>query len=536
MNVFRAISLLRGVAAKTEAGAPVVIRDAARYGLILTIALIAEALLISWLRLPSSFGFMQFAFLDPGSDLVIDYLCEQGDRPGVDNGYQYGLLSLVAGRVIFAILGRNPFAWQVSAVLASVVLAWGLARFAIYSRNIVAGGSLSVLTLSHLIPSIYPCFSQMLEMGVLCHALVEHLRSRRTTALAMAAACIFIKPTMAYFYGLLLTLLILRDWWVSRTGGILGLVASFLPAAAVVVVLSVGLSIAYGFDSLITCVLPIAGARVYRAHNFGFFFGIGRDFWRPSGARLGYYIGTFAGFYITSTLLLFAGVVAISARLIASGYPRRTVSRNFEVACVCIVLHFAYICFFFGNAWSWYYYAYFTILGLVAITPLFNAVLSIVILTGLFILAALSHLTMIRSTTEVWQTYRRFPETAGLYASPDDREDWSRAIKATRGKKAVILALSEGLPLITPGFEPPVLRYIAHKGLRGVEVERKRIQIANAEVVVETNYTYSGKWTSEAFVSDLGETLRGFKEVYVGRRYRVLRRCHPDDHQEVDGM
>ena len=90
--------------------------------------------------MPLSLSFRQLAFTDAGANLVIDYLTLRGDRPGVDNGYQYGLLSLAVGRILFAVLGRNPMSLQAADVLASIALAWGLARFARHAGAGVVGG------------------------------------------------------------------------------------------------------------------------------------------------------------------------------------------------------------------------------------------------------------------------------------------------------------------------------------------------------------------------------------------------------------
>ena len=501
-------------------------RDPARFGLALTVMLVAEALVLCALRLPLSLSFKQLAFQDPGSDLVIDYLTVRGDRPGVDNGYQYGLLSLAVGRVVFAVLGRNPMAFQALDVLANIALAWGLARFARYAGAGVVGVALLVLTLPYLTPSAYPCLTHMLEPAVLCHALVEHLRGRRTRALAMVSVCLFIKPTMAYLYGLLLTLLILRDWGAARPGRVSRLLRPFCPAVAVMAVLAVGLGWAYGAEPLVASVIPVSGARVYQANGFGFFFGEGCNFWRPPGARLGYYLGTFAGFWIAGTFALLAGAAVAVGRSFGAGKRAAVVPNNTEVACVCAALHVMFVFLFFGNSLSWFYYGYVLVLGLVALIPLISRTLSAAVLAGLFVLALLSQRSVIGPILGYWRTLMRGPETASLYASPEEREEWLRVMEATRGQKAVILAISEGLPLIAPGFEPPVLWYIAHAGLRRPEVERKRAQIAHAGLVVEVKSCY-GKWPSEEFASELGKTLAGFEHVYVGRLYRVFQRSKP---------
>ena len=366
----------------------------------------------------------------------------------------------------------------------------------------------------------------MLEPALLCHSLVEHLRGRRARALAMVSVCLFIKPVMAYVYGLFLTLLIVRDWAVARPGGVSGLLRLFCPAAAVVAVLAAGLGWVYGVEPLVASVIPISGARVYQARGFGFFFGEGSDFWRPPGARLGYYLGTFAGFWIAGTFALLAGAAAAVGRSFGVGKRAMVIPNNVEVACVCVALHVMFVTLFFGNSISWFYYAYVLVLGLVALIPLMSGTRSAAVLAGLFVLALLSQRSVIPPILYYWRTLRPGPDTASLYAPPDESEEWLRVLEATRGQTAVVLAISEGLPLIAPGFEPPVLWYLAHGGLRRPEVERKRAQIAHAELVVETK-DFHDRWPSEEFAPELGEILAGFECVYVGRLFRVFQRSKP---------
>ena len=377
----------------------------------------AEALALTLARLPASYRFSGHAFQDSGADLALQSLIDQGDHPGLDDGYLYGYLPIVAGRLWYALFGRRPLAFQAAAFLTGLVVAWGMARFARAMESGRLGAVLLILCLPSILPAGYPFLTHMIEAMLLCHALAEHARGRRPIALALLTACVFVKPSLAYVYGFLLTGLFLSGHGIEsgeRNGS--RLLRLFLPAAVVAVVLGLGLSAMFGFGPLVHSLNPSRGMAVYRANDFGFFFGIGRDFWRPQGARLTYYLGTFTGFWLVGSLCLIAGAAVPAVDL-----PQR----NREVARFCAVLHVAFVTLMFGNSWSWVFYSDILVLGLVALAPMVRSKFLGAIALILLALATLAQRSTLLPYASSWRTsYAARKRRASGLSLPSGRNGW----------------------------------------------------------------------------------------------------------------
>ena len=487
----------------------------------LGVVVLIEASLLILLRLPSSYRFVNFAFLDNGADLAIHYLTQHGDRLYQDNGYYYGLLPLAFGKLLYGTLGRHPFAFEVAAIVTTLFLAANLVRYCSLSRCDWRGESLLILTLPYVLTVGYPSITHMLEAVIMTLALCEHLAGRRTIALALLTACLFVKPTMAYFYGLLLTILIIRHELVVLGRSIVALLQALLPSACVAVVLSVALGFAYGPGPLIHGLLPLSGARIYEANHYGFLFGRGQDFWWPPGASAGYYFGTVVGFWLAASGTLFIGSVLVITAESRASRKSIEVINCVEASCVCALLHLLFVLLFFGNAWSWSYYFYLIPMGLLALHPIIgNRFLPLVC----FILLALA-LGGLRSSImpgiQEWHNYRRGPETAGLWAAPDERQDWIRVRKLLAGRSASILALSDGAGAFFPGAEPPTLWFLVRGGTKTHEITRKVKDLAGSEFIVEVRI--DGPWPSDLF-KEFAEPLSGCVHLLDTRFYRVYRR------------
>lgn len=176
-----------------------------------------EVLVLVALSQPKSMRFDWFAFADQGTNLRAQVLLDQGERPMIDFGYHYGLLPLSVGRVWFGLFGRTPAAYQAAIIVCQLLMVWGLARFSVAIRVSREGLALLIVTMPFVVPASYVNLSHALEAVLICHALAQHANGRRTSALELATACLFVKPTMAYVYGLLLVVIIAyRAWpWID---------------------------------------------------------------------------------------------------------------------------------------------------------------------------------------------------------------------------------------------------------------------------------------------------------------------------------
>ena len=170
---------------------------------------------------------------------------------------------------------------------------------------------------------------------------------------------------MGYIYSLVLLVAI-----VCRAGGrgakIDHWIRELAPAVVTGSALIAVLGIIYGPVALVRTAIPIEGMSNYRAANFGFFTGSGREFWNPDGVHWLFYLFDFSGFWIVGTLFLIcSGVAAIFYLATGAGDGELEAHRN-EIIATCAVLHVAFITLFFGNQWSWIYYAYFLTVGVAA--------------------------------------------------------------------------------------------------------------------------------------------------------------------------
>src|SRR5207245_319775 len=151
--------------------------------------------------------------------------------------------------------------------------------------------------------SSYDVLVQVLEPALLVHALAEQARGRRDRALALVTTAAFVKPSMAYVFGLyLLVAIVLTDraaWW-----------RALWPASVVGVALAVVLAAVYGVRPLVNTLIPTGGMEVYRQGRLGFFHGTGRAFWIRPGAGLRGYLRYEIGYWLAGTFVLLAGGLA----------------------------------------------------------------------------------------------------------------------------------------------------------------------------------------------------------------------------------
>src|SRR5262249_15250991 len=145
-------------------------------------------------------------------------LLDDGLVPTRDFGYFYGLLALPIDRAWFAIFGRTPAATAGLTALGSAFLALGLIRFAWAA---VPGFWPRVLFVAAVPVALMPLPSppplHATEAALLVNALASQARGRLAAALALVTAAVFIKPGLAYFYGLALVLLILGGYSGAAT-------------------------------------------------------------------------------------------------------------------------------------------------------------------------------------------------------------------------------------------------------------------------------------------------------------------------------
>lgn len=477
--------------------------------------LVVELIAVDLYQLPEALNFPCFAFGDCGANFTAQYLVAHGARPGLDFGYHYGLFSLFFGRLCFSIFGWTPHAYVAANFLLNLAAVWALARFA-RALNLRAEGKLLIVAglgyATYFQP--YPDFAHMLEATLIIWALAEQARGARLNAVGLAAVAALAKPAMGYFYAPLLIGFSAFDQWGADSAPLRREWARVLCRGALIWTAAAALlAAAYGPRALIHTVLPLAGARAYRRLHFGFFARGGfRDFlpqthgWLWNGAAF----WTLAGLYL----------LGYGARSLWSlrTRPDAESSRAAEVTGSCAVLHLSFILIFFARAWSCFYYSYLLIIGAAASSERSASARAGALL--LCLLAVLGYTTNVRWTLHDWVRKAPSAETAGLWASPGLRAEWSRVLQLSHGRRTAVLARLGAAAIMYPQFEPPV-SWVLVPGLATTrEVRLVAEQISRARLVVLTNL-YSWPDDVPPF-AQLREALEPFQPIFIGRFFRVL--------------
>jgi len=500
----------------------------------LTALFAAEVLALSAFDLPGALRFEYVAFEDLGGTLVVQQLLDEGLRPAVDFYYPYGLLPLLVGRAWFGLVGRAPTASYAAIVGCNLLVAWALARFAAAVRVAPIGIAVLVAAMPQAFRISHLNLTHGMEAALLCHALAEHARGRRGAALALLTACAFVKPTMAYVYGFLLAAFLARDLWRRRPARPADWVRGFAPAAIVGVALGGLLVAVFGIGPVREIQVPARGGLSYKIMQYGFFHGRGGDFLRVPNVRLGYYLGTFAGFWVAVTLAVIAGGLAASWRLATTRAPAPGLPRDGgagpggprdEVIACCALLHVAFVCLFFGLSWDWVSYFIIPLLGLAAMVGRGRAWTIAGAL--LVLMAAIGHRSWAGEHLRSWRALAPSAATAGLWAEPEVRDEWARVVERTRGRGPLLVKLSGCGEMLFDGFSGTGSWYL-HPWLvealaPPAEIDRvaARIEAAASVVVVRRE----GEEITE--VPRFRNALGGCRRVLQARHFDVYFREEP---------
>jgi hypothetical protein len=482
---------------------------------VLSLLFLTEALVLNLVKLPVNLDWRIFAFDDQGANLAVVSLIRRGLVPTVDFGYGYGLLPLLIGRLWFGLLGLTPSAYAAAMLVVDLLMAWGLARCVAALKAGPAGVALVLVAMPWAALPSYINLAHAVEAVLICHALAEQAMGRKPRALALMTACLFVKPTMAYIYGFLLTVLIVRD---CRAGGVRGILRSLAPAAATGVVLVALCAAWFGVKPLVNTLLPLTGAENYRVLNYGFFRGVGRKFWRPEDARPTLYLVTPSGHYLLGTAVLAAAALT---RIVRPGGG--IADRVGELVVCCAIMHLTFISCFYGDWMSWTYYYYILIIGLVALAAVGARSVPLVLLVA--VVALTGHKYPFGGVRHLWKTTRPVAGMSGLWANKPDAEEWQRLREIIGGRRASVIASKECLSLLDPGFAPPEA-FLLEPGIPlPAELGRKLDQVASAEMVLvrlPLRELFLDMWWPQ-----FHEALDGCELAYSSTNYQLYRRLRP---------
>jgi hypothetical protein len=325
---------------------------------------------------------------------------------------------------------------------------------------------------------------------------------------------VFVKPSMSYFLGLAVTALIAIDCLRKRAHPLRALFAEVYPAALTGMVVGAMLAIAYGPAAVMRTVTPAGGLEIYSAQGFGFFKGAGRRFLIPPGVSWSFYLEGAAGPWLADMIVLTGVALMVVYRAPKNIVGSDQADRTQEVIVVCAALELAFILFFFGNEESWHYYFYIIVLGLAAAARLgtrWEIVVAVLALGNPLTKvnkAIIQHLApaaeaqpaegfrrgsaapAIASATtgpivySFWSETAPSPETAGLWATADDREEWVRVRSMTHGRSTAILAHDGCANLLFPEYRPPVALFLIGGEASPADVSRELAQLRSASAIV----------------------------------------------------
>ncbi len=444
---------------------------------LITAGLLAECLLVLWWQAPDQ-TFVRFAAMDSGGELAIQALIRQGMLPGVDFGYPYGLLALLVGRVWYGVAGLAPISYRILVLAASSASCWGIARLVADRRVGLTGLILIALAIPDLLFVTYLTSVQTIEQALLINALAEHARGRRGAALALLTACCFVKPSLAFVQGLVVLILTLAA--VVRTNRAT-LIQTLVPSVVVAGLLALVLSLVFSPTALATTLSPARGASIYRANHYGFFFGQGRAFWILPGAGVRDYFRYEVGFWLLATGFLIWGTATSLIRLFRQRSAPGLVPTD-ELVVVCGLVHVAFVTLIFGHRWTWVYSLPMLILGLVLLAQQGRRSRVVVaLLAGLLMISDRSKAVAV---SQQWRVRAPSPVTLNLWATPEERAEWTRVLELTQGQRPVLFAMCEGGSVLISGFAPPVAGYLVPGNMLPAEVDRKASQLARARMIV----------------------------------------------------
>jgi hypothetical protein len=425
---------------------------------------------------PTLLNFERFAFGDCGWSLTVDALLDEGQQPVIDFAYFYGLLTLLVDRVAFALFGRTPETVVGFYAVCALAVAIGIIRTmrAVKLRFLPALFLVSCAALS-TIPRGFPSPAHALEAALLVNAIAEHAAGRLGCSLALVVIAAFVKPALAYVYGLILLVLILSRWQGGASRW-----RRLLPAAVTGVTLLIVLTTQYGWTAVVRTQIPLDGMRVYSDGGVGFFFGAGQLFWLPEEPTARYYFLGVPGIWLASSIILLVSAVRLLPRL------REPVA---NVVITCAILHLTFVCVLFGNQWSWIYYSYILFVGaalsLNSWPPRIAGVFSLV----LVVLACFGQAEWLwRRDSWAWEQTHRTPETAGLYASPSEVAEWTELRNLGKTQRVMVLTPMGCAHLLAPEIDCPRCWCLNRRIMTLAERDGVRRQIEAADWIVSPGW------------------------------------------------
>jgi hypothetical protein len=154
----------------------------------------------------------------------------------------------------------------------------------------------------------------------------------------------------------------------------------------------------------------------------------------------------------------------------------------------CAFLHLAFVCFLFGNEWSWLYYSAILVCGLGAVVgdPARSDESNWAIPVVLAALAVIGQILQTRFALGLAVTWSPSPATGGLYADPADAAAWERVREIERRDRGRVMVFgpSGGGFVVFPEVDSPRVWFLLRSTATPSERERVKAQLRAADWLV----------------------------------------------------
>jgi hypothetical protein len=486
-----------------------------RARLLVMLAAFTTLVLLSW---PIVFSFDLWVLKDRGNLLNLDYLLDQHLRLGVDAYYSYGLLPVALQRLAFAVWGRGY--WPLLAFdaiyipLMAVFWAWLVGRTPQPRTWLLVGVALSPILLW-----VNPNFPYVLVQLSLLFSLLLVYERRLSAALCVAVIGCYSVPSLPLVAAATIVFLIVLDWWQSPDRRGAALWRALAPGLAVAALLGSVFIGVYGYDSVLASLLPLRGMSFYQVNHFGLFSrGSGLDFIYPVNAGWRYYLANRAGWWIFSTLALFA--FAALAALTSLRQRRLSNAAAFIGSCAIIQAVFALRAYGFAPQHIIYdpVLAAGTLAGL-AWLPLGRwRTLIMVPFVGLGVLGSWGQ---VHETYSDWRALHVSAETAGLYAQTSWTGEWGGILRLAGERPVLFLSYGTGVHHYFPALQSPDSWTLEQGQMLPADLERLQAKISAADVVVED---LSGPTLILDTAPQITQALDAFCVASVTANFRTYRK------------
>jgi len=453
------------------------IRPARNY--LILLAAFALLVLASW---PIVLSFDLWVLKDRGNLLNVDYLLERHLVLGVDAYYIYGLLPIWLQHLAVSVAGRGYWpllAFDVPYVLLTAYFwAWFVAQTPQPPRWLLA-----CVLLTPILLWANPNFPYVFVQLSLLFCLLFVYERRLEAALCVAVVGCYCVPSLPFVAAGVVGIFIVVEWWGRADRNVVSLARALAPGAAVFVLLGALLSAVFGFQSVVATLFPMTGAKFYQSNHYGLFTrGSGLDFIAPVGAGLRYYLANHAGWWIISSLVLFAFVgIALHA-----GIRRRLSAGATEFIVLCGALHAVFAFYAYSVPPQHIIYDPVLVAGVLGgLAWLSLGRWRDWLMIGIVGLGALGNWAQVHETWSAWRETRKFPDTAGLYATRDWAPEWTEVLRLSRERSVLLLSYGTGAHNYFPTLQSPDSWTLQWGQMRPADMERLVAKIAAVDVVVE---------------------------------------------------